>query len=98
VLASASTLETTQGQINGFFSQLPHTCHHNRVASVGDCLKICPWVASRVAYHRHPALVSGLHALPEAVACQRSLFVAAEVGHVSCPTNVARMLASPTPT
>ena len=31
-----TTLETTQGQIDGFFSQLPHKCHQNRVASVGD--------------------------------------------------------------
>jgi len=31
-----STLEATQGQIDGFFSQLPYKCHQNRVASVGD--------------------------------------------------------------
>ena len=43
-----STLEATQGQIDGFFSQLPHNCHQNRMASVGDWLKICPWVTSRV--------------------------------------------------
>ena len=30
------TLEATQGQIDGFFSQLPYKCHQNRVASVGD--------------------------------------------------------------
>ena len=30
------TLETTQGHIHGCFSQLPHKCHLNRVASVGD--------------------------------------------------------------
>ena len=29
-------LEATQGQIDGFFSQLPYKCHQNRVASVGD--------------------------------------------------------------
>jgi len=29
-------LETTQGQMDGFFSQLPYKCHQNRVASVGD--------------------------------------------------------------
>ena len=28
------TLEVTQGQIDGFFSQHPYTCHQNRVASV----------------------------------------------------------------
>ena len=31
-----STLETTQGQIDGFFSQLPYKCHLKEVASVGD--------------------------------------------------------------
>jgi len=29
-------LEATQGQIDGFFSQLPYKCHQNRVTSVGD--------------------------------------------------------------
>jgi len=31
-----TALETTQGQIDGFFSQLPCKCHQNRMASVGD--------------------------------------------------------------
>jgi len=31
-----TALESTQGQIDGFFSQLPYKCHQNRVASVGD--------------------------------------------------------------
>ena len=31
-----ATLEATQGQIDGFFSQLPHKCHQNRVACVAD--------------------------------------------------------------
>ena len=31
-----TTLKATQGQIDGFFSQLPYECHQNRVASVGD--------------------------------------------------------------
>ena len=31
-----STLEATQGQIDGSLSQLPYQCHQNRVASVGD--------------------------------------------------------------
>ena len=31
-----STLEATQGEMDGFFSQLPYKCHQNRVASVGD--------------------------------------------------------------
>ena len=52
-----TTLEATQGQIDGFFGQLPYKCHQNRlpykchqnrVASVGDRLKIRPWVTSRV--------------------------------------------------
>jgi len=30
------TLESTQGQIVGFFSQLPYKCRQNRVASVGN--------------------------------------------------------------
>ena len=41
-------LETTQGQIDSFFSQLPFKCYLPEVASVADSLKICPWVASRV--------------------------------------------------
>jgi len=32
----APTLEAAQGTIDGFFSHLPYTCHHNRVGSVGD--------------------------------------------------------------
>ena len=36
------------GQIDGFFSQLPYKRHHNRVAFVGDLLKICPWVARAI--------------------------------------------------
>ena len=43
-----TTLEATQGQIDGFFSQLPYGRHQDRVASVGDGLKMCPWVTSRV--------------------------------------------------
>ena len=43
-----ATLETTQGQLDGFFGQLPYKCCLPEVASVGDCLKICPWVASRM--------------------------------------------------
>ena len=31
-----STLETTQGQIYSFFSQLPFKCYLPEVASVGD--------------------------------------------------------------
>ena len=33
--ADYSALEATQGQVDGFFSQLPYKCHQNRVASVG---------------------------------------------------------------
>ena len=35
-LLSVPTLETTQGQIDGFFSQLPFKCYLPEVASVGD--------------------------------------------------------------
>jgi len=41
--------EATQGHMDGFCSQLPYKCHQNRVASVGDWLKLCPWVIPRVA-------------------------------------------------
>ena len=33
---TSSALKATQGQIDGFLSQLPYKCHQNRVASVGD--------------------------------------------------------------
>ena len=35
-IGSRAALEATQGQIDGFFSQLPYKCHQNRVAHVGD--------------------------------------------------------------
>jgi hypothetical protein len=31
-----TALEATQGQMHGFFSQLPHKTHLEEVASVGD--------------------------------------------------------------
>ena len=31
-----TTLETAQGQMDGFFGQLPFKCHLEEVASVGD--------------------------------------------------------------
>ena len=43
-------LEATQGQMDGFFSQLPYKCHLEEVASVGDCLNICPQLDSRVGH------------------------------------------------
>ena len=36
VPCSYATLKTTQGQIDGFFSQLPYKCYLPEVASVGD--------------------------------------------------------------
>ena len=45
---SLPAVEATQGQIDGFFSQLPYKYHLEEVAFVGDWLKISPWVASRV--------------------------------------------------
>jgi len=34
--ATGTDLEATQGQMNGFLSQLPYKCHLEEVASVGD--------------------------------------------------------------
>ena len=50
----SSTLEATQGQIDGLFRQLRYKCHQNREASVGDSLEICPWVTSRVVSEYNP--------------------------------------------
>ena len=33
---SITALEATQGQMDGFFGQLPNKCHLEEVASVGD--------------------------------------------------------------
>ena len=55
------TLEMTQGQRDGFFSQLPFKCFLPEQASVGDRLEICPWVASRVVMLLHPGLHEGRH-------------------------------------
>ena len=43
-----TALEATHGQMDSFSSQLLFECNFPEVASVGDRLKICPWVASRV--------------------------------------------------
>ena len=43
----STSLETTLGQTDGFFSQLIFKCYLPEVASVKDWRKICPWVASR---------------------------------------------------
>ena len=48
VQSHPDTLQAIQGQIDGFFSQLPSTCHLEVVASVGDRLKICPELDFRV--------------------------------------------------
>ena len=48
-----AALEATQGQMDGFFSQLSYKCHLEEVASVGDLLKICPQLESRVGYLAH---------------------------------------------
>ena len=45
-----AALEATQGQIDGIFSQLPYKCHLEEVASVGDWLKMCPGLDSRVVH------------------------------------------------
>ena len=36
VISPLTTQEATQGQIDGFLSQLSYKCHQNRVASLGD--------------------------------------------------------------
>jgi len=36
VLSPPPALEATQGQMDGFFSQLPYKFHQSRVTSVGD--------------------------------------------------------------
>ena len=41
--------EATQGQMDGFFSQLSYTCQLEEVASVGGSPKSCPQLDSRVA-------------------------------------------------
>ena len=53
-----SALDATQGQIDGFFSQLPYKCQLEEVASVGDSLEICPWVASSVASGRYQRVLA----------------------------------------
>jgi len=45
-----TTLETTQGRIDGLLGQHPFKCYLQEVATVGDCLAICRWVASRVGW------------------------------------------------
>ena len=47
-LSLAPTLETTHGQNDSFFGQLPYKCYLEKVASVGCWLKICPKLDSRV--------------------------------------------------
>jgi len=49
-IKSVAALEVTQGQIDGLLSQLTYKCHLEEVPSVGDLLKICPQVGSRVAW------------------------------------------------
>ena len=41
--------------MDGFASQLPYKCHLEAVASVGDWLKICPQLDSRVVGDREDA-------------------------------------------
>ena len=44
-LGNRAALEATQGQMDGFYRQLQYKCYFEEVASVGDSLKICLWVA-----------------------------------------------------
>ena len=67
------TQETTQRQIDGFFSQLSFQCYLPEVASVGDGLGICSWVALA---RRPPAGCAPHHSLNQVVSPEphRSLF------------------------
>ena len=47
-----TALEATQGQMDGFFRQRPHKYHPEEEASVGDRLKICSQLDSKVACDR----------------------------------------------
>jgi hypothetical protein len=58
---SAPALEATQGQMDGFFSQLLYKCHLQESASVGDRLKICPHIDSRVVPLQPPPPLSTPH-------------------------------------
>ena len=49
-----TTLETTQGQIDGLLSQRSSKCYLPEVASVGDWLNICP----RAGWGSNPAGVA----------------------------------------
>ena len=42
-----TVLEVTQGQMDGFLSDLLYKCHLEEVASVGYLLAICPQLDSR---------------------------------------------------
>jgi len=44
----ARALEASQGQHDSFFRQLSYKCYLEEEVSVGNWLKICPWVASKV--------------------------------------------------
>ena len=47
---AGTALEARQGGNDGSLSQLPCKCYLEEVASLGDRLKICPWVTSRVSF------------------------------------------------
>jgi hypothetical protein len=57
-MSAVATLEITQGQMDGFFRQLPFKWYLSEAASVGDSLQICPWVASRAVGDFSLCLVS----------------------------------------
>ena len=47
-------LEEIQGQMDSILSHLPYKCYLEEVASMGDWLKIPPWVASRLGSLTQP--------------------------------------------
>ena len=60
ILTCISALVATQGQMNGFFSQLPFKSYLQEVASVGDQMKICPQLDSRVDMHEFDEALEAL--------------------------------------
>ena len=50
-MRARSALEATQGQMDGFSSQLVYQYHLEEVASVGNALEICPQLICRLAHH-----------------------------------------------
>ena len=70
--------------MNGFFSQLPFKRYLPEVASAGDCLNICPWVASRLAHD------SEIDFRDVNKKCQRYLFPVVSLPNFQAGTGIHR--------